>query len=138
MAGGTALWTDQQAIYSRLTGDATLMALITGVFDKAPEGQAFPYIDIGDGDEAPFRTFGALFGHETFKTVRIWTQDDINSVGFKQALAIYEQVNALLDCYALSVSGQTTVSCQLEDVSQFVDTDGVTRQVAPTYRIVTQ
>ena len=135
---GTALWTTQQAIYSLLTGDATLTALLTGVYDKAPEGPAFPYIDIGDGDEIPFRTFGATGGHETFKTLRIYTQDDVTKTGFKEGLTIYDRVNTLLDCYALSVSGVSTVLCQFEDVIQLVESDGVTRQVAVTYRIVTQ
>jgi len=36
-----------QAVYTALTGNAALMAKITGVYDVVPEGTAGPYIALG-------------------------------------------------------------------------------------------
>jgi hypothetical protein len=52
----------QVAVQARLTSDSTLMNIITGVFEQAPEGQAFPYITYGqhvDGTEPTFRKMNA-------------------------------------------------------------------------------
>lgn len=141
---GTALDLVQAAVFTRLTGDSTLMTLLGtasapyAVYDSAPNGTPFPYIDISDGEEQPFRTFGSSDGHETYKTLRIYTQDDISKVGFKAAQEIYGRVNTLLDGYALPVTGHTTVMCHLEDTFQVTEDDGVTRQIAATYRVISQ
>ena len=37
----------QEALYSRLNGDSTLGALITGVFDAVPDDTALPIVIIG-------------------------------------------------------------------------------------------
>jgi len=52
----------QVAVQTRLLGDSTLMGMITGVFEQAPEGQAFPYITYGqhvDGTDPTFRKMNA-------------------------------------------------------------------------------
>ncbi len=39
-------WELQKAIYGALTGDSTLMAMITGVHDHVPQETAFPYVTV--------------------------------------------------------------------------------------------
>ncbi len=50
----------QVAVQTKLTGDTTLMAIITGVFDIAPEGQSFPYITYGQHVDGVGPTFGKM------------------------------------------------------------------------------
>ena len=45
----------QERIYSTLNGDSTLGALITGVFDGVPDGQALPIVVIGEQTSNRFR-----------------------------------------------------------------------------------
>ena len=49
----------QTAAQARLTGDTTLMGLITGVFDmdNVAQGQALPYVSYGSHYGTPFKTF---------------------------------------------------------------------------------
>src|SRR6185437_890146 len=56
----TALATVQAGLYSRLTGDATLMSMLAGqgVFDEVPENQPFNYITIANNFELRNDTFG--------------------------------------------------------------------------------
>ncbi len=56
----------QIAAQARLTGDATLMAIITGVFDLAPEGQAPPYITYGQHVDGPWPMFGHVNSESLF------------------------------------------------------------------------
>lgn len=38
----------QTKIYDALVGSAPLMAVVTGVFDDAPTGQTYPYVELAD------------------------------------------------------------------------------------------
>jgi hypothetical protein len=62
----------QTAVQSRLTGDSTLMGMITGVFEEPIEGQALPYISYGQHVDGPYYTFGKV-GHEGFFLLDIWS-----------------------------------------------------------------
>ena len=50
----------QIAVQAKLTGDTTLMGMITGVFDIATEGQATPYITYGQHVDSAWPTFGKV------------------------------------------------------------------------------
>lgn len=56
----------QIAVQARLTGDATLMAIIMGVFDIASEGQTPPYITYGQHIGGPMPTFGHVNSESLF------------------------------------------------------------------------
>jgi hypothetical protein len=62
----------QTAVQSRLTGDSTLMGMITGVFEEPIEGQALPYISYGQHVDGPYYTFGKV-GHEGYFLLDIWS-----------------------------------------------------------------
>jgi hypothetical protein len=67
-----ALLEIQVAAQARLTGDTTLMGMITGVFEEPIEGQALPYISYGQHVDGPFPTFGHV-NHEGFFLLDIWS-----------------------------------------------------------------
>lgn len=65
----------QIAVQVAMTGDVTLMALITGVFDEAPEGQIAPYITYGQHVDGPYEMFGSV-NSEALILFDIWSQQD--------------------------------------------------------------
>lgn len=130
---GTALKALQQAVRNKLTGDATLMAMITGVFDAVPKNQDLPYITVGDATEIPFNVF-AKDGKEATITLHIWSLYK----GFKEALDIRNRIDQLLDGQTLTITGFVNVLCQFENSETLRDPDGVTRHIATRYRVVVQ
>jgi hypothetical protein len=130
----------QAAIYTRLTTDATLMNTLlaggSGVKDHVPAGSPFPYIQIGEMVETPFRTFTKQ-GHNTVPTLHIWG----SALGFKKLQDILDRVNTLLDNYAITVSGHSTVSLLFEDAQalpDFADDESELRHIVAHYRLITQ
>lgn len=125
----------QRALYGVLTGDATLMALITGVYDFVPEPAPFPYIAIGDATEIPDNRHGG-FGRQTTVTLHVWTRNR----GHSEGLAIGDRVTALLDHQPLTVVGQHHVVTRFEFSQTLTDPEppGDIRHLVLRYRVVTE
>jgi uncharacterized protein DUF3168 len=81
----------QTAVQYRLLADTTLMAMITGVFDAAPERQAPPYITYGDHISEPFATFGHWNARVTFM-LDIWSE----ATGKEECYRILSEVVRIL------------------------------------------
>lgn len=125
----------QQAIYDRLTGDATLGALIAGVFDHVPEGTAYPYVTLGEVITTPDNRHGG-FGRSVVATLHVWTQ----ARGFAEALAIEARLVELLDHQALPLAGHHTVSVRYEFSQTLTDPapPGDIRHIPIRFRITTE
>lgn len=102
MSVQTSLSELQTAVYTKLTGDATLIALLAtpllgtyAVFDfgAVPENQGFPYITIGNFREKPQNAFGTR-GYLSICTLDIW---DSQFGGFQKSQQILARMNTLLD-----------------------------------------
>ena len=136
MSTQTSLGELQTAIYTRLTNDATLAGVITGVFDFAnvPLNQAFPYVTIGDATEAPNNTLGRR-GYDTTLTLHIWSKYK----GFKECQTILARMNYLLDQNVLPLASQTSVS-MMYDFSQTMNdpNDQTIRHMPVRYRAFNQ
>jgi hypothetical protein len=111
----------QTAIYSRLTGDATLMALINGVYDFVPDNKAFPFVTIGMADWTD-RGSHTTEGYTGLVTVNSWTQ----ARGRKTNLAILDEIDRLLHNVSLSVSGWGVISLRRDMTTVLVEDDAVT------------
>ena len=98
------------AIYSRLSGDATLTALgVTGIYyGIAPAGAAAPYVTIQQVDGEDARVFGARAHSRLTFHVKGWDEGPSHL----RAKQIAERCDALLDEYALSVGGTAVMSCR--------------------------
>lgn len=116
-----ASWVLQKAIYERLTGYAPLMAAVTGVFDWAPQGQATPYVTIGDDTSSDWSD-KAVAGQEMTLTLHAWAE----SRGRKTVKQILSHIHDALHRHALVVPGFTLVSLDFEFSETFLDEDGVT------------
>ena len=136
MSTQTALGELQTAYYTRLTGDATLMGMISGVYDwsAVPALQNYPFISIGDATEGPQNAFGRR-GYLTTQMLHIWD----NSNGFKLCYQILARMNTLLDQQILSLATQTHVYT-LYDSSQTLNDPGVNniKHVPVRYKTFTQ
>jgi hypothetical protein len=125
----------QQAIYQRLTGDGTLMGLITGVFDDVPEDRPYDYVVVGEVTTAPDNHHGG-FGRSVVATLHVWTR----SRGFASALAVEDRVVQLLDHQPLPIPGHDTVSVRFEFSQTLVDPEppGDIRHIPIRFRISTE
>lgn len=112
------------AVYSRLTGDATLTTLLGsgGVYDEAPQPIVFPWVQLGEATV----TKDAVFerdGRNALLRLHVWSR----YAGSKECSDIMARMGDLLDEYALTVSGATVESCEVDQTQIMRDTDGITR-----------
>lgn len=117
------------AVYGRLTGDATLMGLVEGVYDDVPQDAAYPYIVVGEETTLNAGT-KTLDGLEYTLTIHVWSRYR----GLKETKQIMERIYALLHTYDLAVTGASLVNLRQEFSSTFVDADGLTRHGVIRFR----
>lgn len=129
----------QGGIYTLLTGDATLMALIAGVYDGVPENVDGDYVTIDESQESPDNAHGG-FGSSTLWTLRIWTK----ARGHLAGLQIEARIRELLDHQHVAldalVDGHRVVMAQFSSRLALVDPEppGDTRHVPVVYRFSTE
>jgi hypothetical protein len=68
----TALWELQKAVYSRLSNDSVLTAMVTGVFDEISENQPLPFVQIGDDTVNPYDS-KTHNGEDSTLTLHVWS-----------------------------------------------------------------
>lgn len=124
----------QLALYTRLTGDATLMGMISAVKDHVPDGQAFPYVVLRGGPEVSDDTH-TDGGRQWVPVITVWSQYP----GNKELYEIADRIDTLLHNHPLAISGHRTVRLSLDLMeSPLDDPDGVTRSLPMHYRVETQ
>jgi hypothetical protein len=126
----------QAAVYTRLTGDTTLMAMLgSGVLDFVPEDTPYPYVVIGEATETPDNRQGG-FGRQTVVTLHVWTQAE----GHAQGLRIAGRVTELLDHQPLKIAELDHIATRFEFSQTLTDPEppGDIRHVVLRYRIVTE
>lgn len=138
MAGTDAIAETQNALYTVLSNDSALSALITGVFDAVPQTQTFPYIVLGDMIQVPDDSFGDETSHtyNITATLHIWSR----AQGFAEALTINRQIYRLLhrQHQNLSLNGYSCTLCYHAMTWTLRDPDGLTRHVPVRYKVVVQ
>lgn len=115
----------QKTIFAELTGDAGLMALVSGVFDSTavPEGQAFPYVTIGE-NPMENRSNHTWRGWSSSVTIHVWYQE--SGRGRKKVQEIQAIIDSLLNQKDICVDGWNIVSLRAQFVDVIVDIDNVT------------
>jgi hypothetical protein len=111
----------QAAIYQALTSNAPLMALITGVYDRPPQGSIMPYVTIGefDGKDASTKTTSAI---EYTLPLYVWSRQG----GRKEIAIIMESLHTVLHQAPLVITGQTLVMMRYALSEITLEDDGVT------------
>jgi hypothetical protein len=127
----------QQAVYALLTADAQLMGLLSGdgVYDGAPEGAPYPYIDLGEAVESPDNTHDG-WGRQTVITLHVWTQHH----GHSKGLTIAARVLQVLDHQPLTIAGHRHISTRYESMQTLTDPDppGDIRHIPMRFRVTTE
>jgi uncharacterized protein DUF3168 len=131
----------QKAIFTRLSTDATLTALLGAagrVVDQVTEGTPYPYVRIGDHLSTPDNDHGT-FGREVTVTLHVWTKTRGNSSG--QAIA--SRIGELLDHQTAAMSalldadGHRCVSIRNEFDQALTDPDPEIRHHVIRVRVQT-
>lgn len=125
----------QRALFQALTADELLADLVTGIFDHLPEGQAYPYVVLGEWTETPANSHDR-FGRSSVLTLHVWSQYR----GFAQAYEIGARVMAVLDHQPLPVEGLRHIATRYEMGLTLTDPEppGDIRHLVQTYRITTE
>jgi hypothetical protein len=122
----------QAALYSALTADAPLMAIVQGVFDGPDQNQAMPYITLGENTATPDDLIIETGGQLTF-TVQFWDK----AQSFSRLKQIMDRAVLVLHRKTLMIAGTQAVECVLEFAETFKDSDAETRRGVCRFRILT-
>ncbi len=125
-------WELQQAIYTALTGDSTLMAMIQGVHDHVPQGAAFPYVTIGEASAIAWSAAG-VEGMDVTLVMHVWTR----SRGRKQAKQTMAEIYRILHNADLTVPGHALIWLRFEFSQTLLDADGATYHGIARYNALT-
>jgi hypothetical protein len=126
------LWPVQQAVYSKLSGDSTLMSMVTAIADQPDQDQAFPYITLGEASGTPDDLLNATGSQQTL-TLHAWDRGTSMST-VKQVL---DRMVVTLHDAQLSISGTQAVRCQVEMADVFREGDGEDRHGVMRVRVST-
>jgi hypothetical protein len=117
------LWELQKVVFTALSGDGALSALVTGVYSHVPQDTAFPYIKFSDMGGQDWST-------KTSSGIKSQLVLDVFSRGrgSKESLAILKEVKRILNDATLTMSGCTMVSMKFNGSNAKQLIDGLTWQ----------
>lgn len=130
------------AIYTTLSGDATLTGLLGGntgrVFNGVPPGQAAPYIDIGETTANNYHTSSGDAQEHTL-TVHCWTEQAVHGQSARlQVTKIMARVRDLLHYQTIALSAGNMPSLWCEFAETMADPDGKSQHGVLRFRAVTE
>jgi len=130
-----ASWALQRSIYETLSNAPALTSLLEGarIYSKAPQGQALPYITLGQTVNLDWST-GTDDGTEHDLTLHIWTAAD----SAEKVHEIMDTVKTLLHDRPLSVEDHYLVNLRHEFAEARIDPNGETMHGIVRYRAVTE
>lgn len=135
----------QTAIYTALTGDATLVAMlssewgVTAIFSDTPdvaedESPAYyPFISFGQDVHSPFNDKGTTGGGPTME-INVWSQQG----DFIEAKAIADRIATVLERQPLTITGANHITTELESAEASKDPDGQTKRVLMLFTVLYQ
>ncbi|MEJ8473954.1 DUF3168 domain-containing protein [Roseibium algae] len=125
----------RKALFTRLSGDATLSGLIGSgrIFDVPPRGQAFPYLVLEALGSRPLLSEpneGRVHGLRLAVLSRKPSRDE--------ALSVIERISLLVMETPLTLSGHHLVGLQISDMASRLLRDGRTFRAEINLRCVTE
>ncbi len=135
----------QTALYSALSGDATLTGYLStawadtpAIYPDVPQEDAddnsfFPYVTFFPVAATPWDTKSITGGDELYQ-IDVWSR----AGDFDEGAQISDRITAILHRQDLSIAGATHVLTQFEGVDPALDADGETRRHILTFRIIYQ
>jgi len=123
----------QQSIYQTLMGDTTLMGMLTGVFDRPPQGTAYPYITLGESTITDWSS-KTTNGTQQIVMLHIWSREG----GRTETATVMNRVYQLLHQANLTVTGQTLVLIRFASSHIGLEDDGWTYQGVMQFKALLQ
>lgn len=126
----------QNAVFDALSGDSTLAALVSGIYDNVPQADdsgasaAFPYVVVGDDLITEWDTDTEL-GADATITIHVWSRYR----GRKEVKDIQARIYEILHRANITITGYNLVGVDWLQSQSFMDTDGQTRHGVQTFRI---
>lgn len=109
----------QKALYETLTGDVTLMDLITDIYDRVPDAADFPYVTVGSLRARDWSS-KTHTGMEYTVQINVWSREG----GRKESADIMGRIYTLLHDQPLTVEGQTLISIRFVSSDILLEKDG--------------
>ena len=121
------------AINTALKADEDLMALVTGIFERPPDGQPMPFVRTGEMTERA-QNVQDRRGRELTYTVHVFSQYN----GYGPALAIAKEICRILDGQPLALSEGEMWRLTFDNSWTLMEADGTTTHVPVQFRIGVQ
>jgi len=127
----------QFGIYTALDDDATLSALIVGIYDNPAQAgdpdddTLFPYVTISDGTSQPWDT-DTDRGDEAIAQIHVWSRAS-NALEAKQ---IQDAIYSVLHRGTIVISGSVFIGSDYMTQTVQRDPDGITRHGVQEFRII--
>lgn len=124
----------QKAVFDALSADSAIVSFVGNrIYDLVPDIQAFPYIEIGEGqsfewgdDALTDNAEGCFDGTEDYLNLHIWSR----YAGYKEVKQILNALNSVFrseKSFSTSFNGVSVTGSFSRDASRyFKDPDGLT------------
>ncbi len=119
----------QQGIYDKLTGDAGLVAAVTGIHvdveqaDLPEDDTRFPYISFGN-DQGTYWDNKTHFGVSALCQIDVWSRQN----NLKEAKGLGAAIHAILHHTPLTIAGAAHIMTVVESETYTKDQDGHTKR----------
>lgn len=123
----------QKDLYGALTGNATLMSKITGVFDFVPDNQTYPFVTIGDAEFTDWGTH-TFDGFEGQVLIHVWARPGTR--GRAPVHEIMQDIYDTLHKNEFSIPSFTVVLMRFDFSEILVEEDAVTYHGITRFRIL--
>lgn len=130
------------ALYAALTGDATLLSMLSSAWgldavfadvpqtDEAEDDAYYPFVSFGPETSTRFDDKDENGGNAVLQ-INAWTRTN----NYTEAKQIADRIHMVLHKGTLSISGANHISTQCESVDFSIDPDGHTRRALMLYRV---
>lgn len=117
----------QQVIYTQLTQNGALMAMVSGVYDHLGQNRTYPYIHIGEDDHAMYG-FDIRTSSDALISIDVWSQYN----GTKEIKDIFAEIrNALHEQDLADVDFIQWISSEI-----ITESDGITKHGIIEFRVL--
>lgn len=123
----------QTTLYTVLSNNAPLNAIVQGVYDDVDDDQEFPYVVIGESFHNEADTFDT-FGDDVTVSIHSWS-DSQTARGRKEVKEIQGAIYTALHRYSGIVAGYHIIAIDWQSSETLVD-DGNTRHGVQNFRVL--
>jgi hypothetical protein len=127
----------QIGIYQRLTGDAELMGLVTGVWNEAPEDQDLDYVVVGTRKQSIPDDVHGRHGRQNIVDVDTWTRARSSIPGDNIGARVVELLTRQHEALDALVDGHVVWMAKWEFSQSLVDPDRELRHRTDRFRFHT-